>query len=87
MIQDIKPHQLDNQYHSGRRPEADDFVLSYQGQKILCNTAGGELRLPRVKDLAEKEELIYLFAIDGCERHHRNTSRTCFRHKIREASF
>ena len=64
MIQDIKPHQLDNQYRSDRSPDTNDYVLSYQGQKILCNTTGGELRLPRVKDLSEKENLIYLFAID-----------------------
>ena len=64
MIQDIKPHQLDNQYHPEREPEPDDYVLSYQSQKILCNTTGGELRLPRVKDLSKKENLIYLFSID-----------------------
>ena len=64
MIQDIKPHQLDNQYHPDRKPGPDDYVLSYQSQKILCNTTGGELRLPRVKDLSKKENLIYLFSID-----------------------
>ena len=63
MIQEIAPHRLNNQYQPGREPQADDYVIAFQGQNVLCALDGETLRLMRVSE-TEKEGLIYLFSID-----------------------
>lgn len=71
MIQDIRPHKLDNQYHADISPCMDDTIMIFDGQKILCCTEEEELRLPRLADFgcdaqgsSGKAPVTYLFAID-----------------------
>ena len=35
MIQDIAPHRLGNQYDPAALPEAEDYVLFFDGGKVL----------------------------------------------------
>ena len=61
MIQDIAPHRLGNQYNPAALPEAEDYVLFFDGGKVLL-TEGG---LPKVKDFPAGSPLIYLFTLDS----------------------
>ena len=73
MIQDIAPHRLNNQYDPGRCPQADDIVMAFRGQDVLCRMDGAALHFLRFKELESAEggsdeaasrDLIYLFSID-----------------------
>ena len=61
MLQDIAPHIYHNQM-SWKEPEADDFVLCYQGRTLYCRFDGDQLVLPRVKDVPQGA-LQYAFSI------------------------
>jgi len=61
MIQDIAPHRLGNQYDPTAVPEDKDFVLSFDGGKILLTEKG----LPKVKDFPAGSSFIYLFRLDN----------------------
>ncbi len=63
MIQDIFPHKFDNAFVNRREPEADDFVLHYEGNQILLIRRGDQAELPRFSDMGG-EGLEYLFKID-----------------------
>ncbi|MCI5485024.1 MAG: NAD(+) diphosphatase [Clostridiales bacterium] len=60
MIQDIFPHVLHNQYDPAAKPQADDWVLCFQGQNLLL---GPQDRFPMVKELGA-EGCTYLFSVD-----------------------
>lgn len=63
MIQDISPHKLNNQYDPQAVPEKEDFVLFFDGSKLLMKV-GENKELLRVKDFPENCELVYLFSLD-----------------------
>ncbi len=80
MIQDIAPHRYDNAYRPAP-PAPDSFILWYEGQKALIQTAGADpsginglqentFTFPRFRDLEPANEGLYdhctyLFSIDG----------------------
>ena len=66
MIQDIAPHRLDNHYYPDRTPKPDDFVVVYNDRQILVKVNEEEktMTFPKVSDVTEKDELVYLFSID-----------------------
>lgn len=63
MIQDIAPHKFHNQYDPQAVPEGEDYVLFFDGGRLLMK-AGAEKELLRVKDFPENCEYIYLFSLD-----------------------
>lgn len=68
MIQDIAPHKYDNTYYI-KTPEAGDFVLCIQKNKVLLTKEMENLVIPvltQVEALVPeaKERAIYMFAID-----------------------
>ena len=63
MIQDIAPHKLNNQYDPLAAPEREDFVLFFDGGRLLMK-AGENKELLRVKDLPEDCAFTYLFSVD-----------------------
>ncbi|MBR1599671.1 MAG: NAD(+) diphosphatase [Lachnospiraceae bacterium] len=67
MIQDISPHKLDNAYYPDRTPKPDDFVVVYNDRQILVKVNEEEktMTFPKVSDVTEKDELVYLFSIDN----------------------
>ena len=68
MIQEIQPHQFDNQY----RPcptDAQSYALYYEGQSALLKKRKDGIDFPRFRDLERLneeiyEEAVYLFTID-----------------------
>lgn len=66
MIQDIAPHKLDNQYYPERIPAPDDMVIIYSDRHILVKIDEQEetLTFPKVSNVTDKDELVYLFSID-----------------------
>ena len=64
MIQDLGAHRLENRYEPGQTPQPDDFVICWQDQRMLISRTD-TLRFPRVADLPGREDLIYLFKVDG----------------------
>lgn len=63
MIQDIAPHKLGNQYDPAAIPEPEDFVLVFDGGKVLLKT-GETAQLLRVSDFSENCQFLYLFTVD-----------------------
>ena len=61
MIQDIAPHRLGNQYNPAALPEAGDYVLFFDGGKVLLT----ENSLPKVKDFPAGSPFTYLFTLDS----------------------
>ena len=61
MIQDIFPHVLYNQFDPAASAEGEDFVLCFDGQRLLLRSDGG---FPRASELGA-EGCVYLFKIDG----------------------
>lgn len=61
MIQDIAPHRLGNQYDPAALPEAEDYVLFFDGGKVLLT----ENSLPKVKDFPAGSPFTYLFTLDS----------------------
>lgn len=69
MIQEIAPHQFDNEFSHRRDPEAEDLVLCYREGEALIREADSEFFFPTVGELeaaapGKTEDLIYLFGID-----------------------
>ena len=71
MIQDIYPHKLFNQYNPDAKANSEDTVLNIcNGEMLVCREQYdcNNLIFPKVSDFKDdtinKEELIYLFAID-----------------------
>ena len=63
MIQDIAPHKLNNQYDPLAVPEREDFVLFFDGGRLLMKV-GANKELLRVKDFPEDCAFTYLFSLD-----------------------
>ena len=68
MIQDIQPHQFDNQYRPCP-PDAQSYALYYEGQSALLKKRKDGIDFPRFRDLERLneeiyEEAVYLFTID-----------------------
>ena len=68
MIQDIQPHQFDNQYRPCP-PDAQSYALYYEGQSTLLKKRKDGIEFPRFRDLERLneeiyEEAVYLFTID-----------------------
>ena len=62
MIEDIAPHRLNNQFQR-RQPDADDWLIAVDGDQVLMSE--GARSFPRVAQLRQRLELVYLFEIDG----------------------
>lgn len=60
MIQDIFPHKLYNQYDKTAVAAASDWVLYFDGNKLLVTDSG---EFPKVSDFAAGE-FTYLFTVD-----------------------
>lgn len=60
MIQDIAPHKLFNQYDTAAQPSLEDFVMFFEGGKIVMKGVS----LPTVAAFAEETQLTYLFRLD-----------------------
>ena len=65
MIQDIAPYRLQNQYDSERIAGNKDFLILYHSGKMLVSLdkEKGTLIFPKIAELENKEECIYLFSI------------------------
>lgn len=65
MIQDIAPYQFDNHYQP-IPPDSNSFILWYNKQQILIQQFETSISFPRFSDLAEPENVhwIYLFSIN-----------------------
>ena len=64
MIQDIAPRVMDNAYQD-LQPTAEDFILSFQNDKLLCRAEGEQLVYPRLCQIqTENLTYVYLFSID-----------------------
>lgn len=64
MIQDIAPKVMDNTYYD-LQPEAGDFILSFQNDKILCQNESDALRYPCLSQIGTEDvTYVYLFAMD-----------------------
>ena len=69
MIQDIYPHQYDNQYRM-IPPDGDSVALYYEEHTALLKRTGAGIVFPKFHDLGRLNEEIYkdytyLFSIDG----------------------
>ncbi len=68
MIQDIHPHQLDNQYIANLKPGIDDYVFHFNGNAFLLKVHEDAFAIPRKKDfpeLTESSHTTFLFTLDG----------------------
>jgi len=74
MIQDIAPYIYDNAYQP-RLPEGSDYVLYYEGNKVLAEKRSADsfqpiefqtLSAELQEQIREEEAWTYLFTIDGC---------------------
>ena len=64
MIQDIAPRVMDNAYRD-LQPTAEDFILSFQNDQLLCRAQGEQLVYPRLGQIqTENITYVYLFSID-----------------------
>lgn len=71
MIQDIAPHKYDITYRTAP-PEADDIMLIYRGNTLLCHLEDNTITFPQVAQIAAVFPQIYekakfLFRIDDCD--------------------
>lgn len=73
MIQDIAPHKYHNEY-TPREPKREDYLMCYDGRKILVNFEEEKIHFPKFwmmeeAELVDEEKLykdyLYLFEIDG----------------------
>ena len=68
MIQDIFPHQLNNQYDAHAKSEQDDYVLCFRQSDVLTKKTlknGSEMiELPKISDFGEGGTYTYLFSVD-----------------------
>ena len=63
MIQDIEPRALYNHYDPEITAREADTVLMIRGSEIMTDITDG-LSFPKVRDLADKSGLRYLFSVD-----------------------
>lgn len=63
MFQDIFPHVYHNEF-SDRGPAAEDRILSFSKEGLLCRRQGDRLTLPTWAGTGFADDLHYLFSID-----------------------
>ncbi len=68
MFQEIEPHILNNQ-HKNQKPTKEDYLISYQANKVLIYKDNGGVFLTISEAVSlyniDHDQLIYLFDIDG----------------------
>lgn len=67
MIQDIFPSKFDNHYIAGKPIEDNDFVLHFEGNKLLLKGGDDTCTVPRKKDIAAfaaEPECTFLFTLN-----------------------
>lgn len=67
MIQDIRPHKMDNQFRTGAVPKEDSPILLFEGdrtEKIMAHVSDGHMRYPLYREMPEGMTYTYLFSID-----------------------
>ncbi len=64
MIQDIYPHVLNNAYNNKAVANDDDYVLVFNQKGEVYTKILDEIEFPLVKDVTNKDELVYLFNVD-----------------------
>lgn len=69
MLQDIQPHQFNNEFKN-KLPEGSDYLLIFNGENILMDNSIGQLNFTTVQQIKEiNSEIIdgaiYLFSIDS----------------------
>ena len=68
MIQDIYPHQLNNQYDPAKKPVEESFVMAFRRHEVLMSVDEERADFPRVKDFdisdEVKDTLQYLISLD-----------------------
>ena len=68
MIQDISPHNFNNQYLTNEIIEKHNFILSYRNNTVLLKKNGNGIELPQKKDFSEitdKTKKTFLFSFNG----------------------
>jgi NAD+ diphosphatase len=68
MINELFPHQLNNQFIAAPAVAEDDFVFHYNENSLLLKINGDGFELPRKKDvsgIANTTESTFLFTLDG----------------------
>ena len=65
MIQDIRPHQLKNEFIVNVKPDLEDFIIYIKDDNFLVGGKEGAMLFPRFKEFNDDfEHIIYLFSID-----------------------
>ncbi|WP_343208737.1 NAD(+) diphosphatase [Anaerolentibacter hominis] len=69
MFQDIEPHHYHNEYRK-RKPETGDYVVFYNGGRVVLERTETGMILPEFKSVQENipkpdREYRYLFSVDG----------------------
>ncbi|MBR1396562.1 MAG: NAD(+) diphosphatase [Selenomonadaceae bacterium] len=65
MIQDIRPHQLKNEFIVNVKPDLEDFIIYIEDDKFLVGGKEGAMLFPRFKEFNDDfEHIIYLFSIE-----------------------
>lgn len=65
MIQDIAPHNLDNQFVPDTKPSDDSPVFCFRKNELLIRSDGEDFRLPTYSDFPDKPDVQYLLSLDG----------------------
>lgn len=69
MLQDIQPHNFNNEY-TPKKPQNDDYLLVFHGENILMNSSLEHLRPTNVEQIVALNpnalnDVVYLFSIDN----------------------
>lgn len=69
MLQDIQPHNFNNEY-APKKPQNNDYLLCFNGENILTNASLEQLKLTTVEQIIELnpnvlKDAVYLFSIDN----------------------
>lgn len=68
MINEILPHQFNNQFVPSKEIEENDFIFHYQNNALLVKINNEEIEIPRKKDFSNFPKgikNIYLFSLNG----------------------
>jgi len=68
MIQDIKPHQFNNEFKH-KTPKKDDYLLIFKDDSLMMNRSNDSLNFTKFGQITElnpniTDETIYLFSVD-----------------------
>jgi len=68
MINEILPHQFNNQFVPSNEIEENDFIFHYQNNALLVKINNEEIEIPRKKDFSnfpKETKHIFLFSLDN----------------------